>query len=232
MENKLEDRWELCKKVGRRIVDQTRIFLARLGNLCKRARDDGGLAYWQTKQIDAFAKLGQKVFELLPTHKENIFEQDEIKQLVKEVEDCVSHIQRIKDEIDLQKRKMDRLAILGVAKKGLKSKDPKSRRAAIRMLEKVDDKGVIPLLMDALGDPDEQIRSRAADLLHRLVDSLKLGATKSSQPEVKEEVRKAQSGETLQKQAGSDNSKAKGKRRTVKRTESEGPEGRIAPEKA
>lgn len=142
----------------------------KLGNLCSRVRTDSKLAYWETKQKEAFGKFGQEIFGLIETNVPAVFEEQKVKELLEEIRSCEKEIQSIKDEMAAQKQKIEIAMTMKRAESDLKSQDPRIRRVAIRILERIGNKDVLPHLTNALNDPDKEVRTRAAEVIHKLVN--------------------------------------------------------------
>lgn len=164
---------EVVKKCAVSTVDATKRFCAKVGNLFKRVSTDGQLAAWTEKQKDVFLQLGEQVFLGYQQRIENLLEQENIKNLLEQASECEKHKSEIKEAIVEQKRKMDEIVIFKRAKENLESQDPRMRRVAIRVFERLGDRKAIPLLTKALEDPDEEVRKHAREVLHKLINSAK-----------------------------------------------------------
>ena len=163
----------LIKKCVDSTANATGRMCARLGNLCKSISTDGQLAAWDEKQKEVYLQLGEEIFRGIREKPENLLEQENVKNLLERAGENESHIQEIKEATALQKHKMDGIAIFKQAKDNLQSKDPRMRRVAIRLFERLGDKKAIPLLTGALEDPDSEVRERAARVLHGFVGTAK-----------------------------------------------------------
>lgn len=151
---------------------------SKVDNFCKRIGYGGKVAGWESKQKEVFMKIGEKIFdekELKHTaSSSDILEEKEIKELLKNARIYEEEIQKLKDEIALQKQKMDTLAIIKRAEEDIERDDPRIRRVAVRVLERIGTRDVIPLITKALADPDSEVRQRAAEVMHRLADKFKV----------------------------------------------------------
>lgn len=164
---------EAVKRCAEATADATKRLCAKIGNLFKRVSTDGQLAAWTEKQKDIFLQLGEQVFLGYQQKIENLLEQENIKRLLEQASECEKRKSEIKEAIAEQKRKMDEIEIFKRAEENLKSQDPRMRRVAIRVLERLSDKKAIPLLTKALEDPDPEVKERAAEVLHKLINSMK-----------------------------------------------------------
>lgn len=145
-------------------------------NFCKRIRYGSKTAAFESKQKDVFTRIGEKVFvekELKKEEDSNILEDIEMKEFLEKASSHEKEIQKIKDELAIQKQKMDTIAVIKRAKEDLENKDARIRRVAIRVLERVGTKEVIPYLSNVLNDPDSEVRERASDVMHKLVEKFK-----------------------------------------------------------
>lgn len=144
---------------------------ARFGNLFTRIKEDSRLAVLETKQKDSLQELGKEVFSLFKDQEERVFENDKVKEFLSQVQNYENEIQKVKDEIAVQKQKMEERAIIERVKKELKSDNPRTRKVAIRILERIGNKEeILELLSHNLNDPDPEVRVRVAELVHKLVN--------------------------------------------------------------
>jgi HEAT repeat protein len=173
----------LIKKCVDSTANATIRMCARLGNLCKSISTDGQLAAWDEKQKDVYLRLGEEIFRGIKEKPESLLEQENVKNLLEQAGENESHIQEIKEATALQKHKMDGIAIFKQAKDNLQSKDPRMRRVAIRLFDRLGDKKAIPLLTKALEDPDSEVRERAARVLHKFADIAQASGTNESREE-------------------------------------------------
>lgn len=153
-----------CKATGQ-VLNNARL---KLGNLYSRVKTDSKFAFWETKQKESFQKLGQEIFKSIESEEPDALENKTVKDLFEETRNCEKEIQKIKDEMAVQRQKIDLVITLERAETDLKNKDPRIRRVAIRVLERVGAKEAIPYLSKALNDPDPEVRSRAAEVMSRL----------------------------------------------------------------
>ncbi|MCB4791427.1 MAG: HEAT repeat domain-containing protein [Elusimicrobia bacterium] len=143
----------------------------KLGNLCKVVKNSGGLAHWEEKEKEALLKLGTEVWK---SHEEKtlkpLFENSSIKPIVKEINNCEQEIQEGREEIEEQKKRMDELAVFNHARSNLGSKNPRVRKVALRVLGKLGKKEAIPYISRLTNDPDSEVRQKAIEVLHELID--------------------------------------------------------------
>ena len=156
-----------CKATGQ-ILQEVSL---KIGNLCSRVKTDSHFAYWENKQKETFHKFGQEIFRLTESGETNVLESKNIKELLEEARNCEKEMQKIKDEMAVQRQKMELAITLKRAETDLKSTDPRIRRVAIRVLERVGVKEAIPYLTGALNDPDMEVRTRASDVMHKLINA-------------------------------------------------------------
>ena len=158
-----------CKATGQALHEVT----LKIGNLCSHLKTNSHFAYWETKQKEAFHKFGQEIFNLIVSEKPDVLEDKKVKELFEEAQNCEKEMQKIKDEMAIQRQKMEIAITLKRAEADLKSDDPRIRRVAIRVLERIGVKEAIPYLTVALNDADLEVRTRASEVMHKLVNSVK-----------------------------------------------------------
>lgn len=162
-----------CISVAKSASEAVQEVTLKFGNLCSRVKTDSQFAYWETKQKEVFGKLGQEIFTLVQSNVAVNFEEPKLKELLEDIRKYETEIQRIKDEMAAQRQKMELAISLKRAESDLKSKDPRTRRVAIRILERIGSKEGIPYLTAALNDSDQEVRTRAAEVMHKLVNNVK-----------------------------------------------------------
>jgi len=156
---------------------------AKMGNLRKRVKDESRLASCDEKQKTVFAELGREVFYGNDDKKNNAIELEQVKKLLKEAKDYEKQKQEIMDEISIQKRKMDEIVIFRKAILNLENSDPRIRRVAIRVLDRLGSREAVSYLTRALEDTDPEVRHRAREVLHKLLEDIKDGEKKKLQKE-------------------------------------------------
>jgi len=145
---------------------RTATLCRKVSSICKPAT-----ARIEEKRRDVFARLGAETWNLYQAKVfKSVFQQEKVKKLVEEIEQYEEEIQKEKEAIVAQKKTEWHRALLRKARTDLKSKDAKTREATIRALDKLGDRAAIPYLDRVLNDPDAQVRRRAVDALHKLVD--------------------------------------------------------------
>mgnify|MGYP001558279115 CR=1 FL=1 len=146
--------------------------VTKTDNFFKRIGYGGNLACWESKQKDVFMKLGEKLFNEKKSNQDkssgNIIKGEEVEGLLEKAKTCENEIQNIKDKIAIQSKKMDDIAIIKRAKKDMENKDARVRKVALRILERVGTKEVIPIISWALSDPDSEVKQRAVEIIARL----------------------------------------------------------------
>jgi len=164
---------ELTKKGAETIFFSIKRLSAKLGNLRKRVSAESRFASYDEKQKVVLSELGGEVFYGLEDNKKDLLGHEPVKDLLKEARQYETSKREIKEEINLQKRRMDELAIFRRATLDLESDDPRIRRVAIRVLKRLDNKNAIPYLMKCLEDPDPEVRKKAQEALHSSLNSIK-----------------------------------------------------------
>ena len=180
-----------CKATGQ-ILQEVSL---KIGNLCSRVKTDSHFAYWETKQKEVFQKFGHEIFNLILSEEATVLENKKVKELLEEARNCEKELQKIKDEMALQREKMEIAITLKRAEVDLKSNDPRIRRVAIRVLERLGVKEAIPYLTKALNDTDVEVRTRASEVMHKLVNSAgqdiqNAGQAQESKPETSQPEQK------------------------------------------
>lgn len=163
------------------ICDSTKNLCSKLGHLFSRVRKDSRLAVLEVRQKDVFQKIGQEVFSLLDSGKKDILENESAKDLLKEAGNYEKEMQKVKDEISLRMQKMEEREIFNRAKTELRDPDPRKRRIAIRILERIGTTEVLPILSECLRDSDNEVKSRAAITIEKIVGNLKKKAAVSKE---------------------------------------------------
>jgi len=178
-----------CKATGQVLHEVS----LKIGNLCSRVKTDSHFAYWESKQKEVFHKLGKELFILKESEKTDILEDKKVKELIEEAHSHEKEMQKIKDEMALQRQKMELAITLKRAEEDLKSTDPRIRRVAIRVLERIGAKEAIPYLTKALNDPDMEVRTRASEVMHKLINTVEQAVQNEDKTEqVKPETTESQ----------------------------------------
>jgi len=164
---------ELIKKGTDSIAFSAKRLGAKLGNLRKRISAESRFASYDEKQKVVLFELGGEVFYGVEDDKKDMFSHEHIKDLLKEARDYEIRKQEIKEEINLQKRRMDERVIFRRATFDLEDDDPRVRRVAIRVLKRLDNRTAIPYLMKCLEDSDPEVRKMAQNALHFLLKKVK-----------------------------------------------------------
>lgn len=159
----------------------------KISNLCKK---QASTAY--TKKNEAIAKLGAEVWALYQDKVfKSIFQQDNVKKLIEELEVYEKEVREIEEKILAEKKEKERREKLRKAVSDIRSDDPRVKRSAIRVMEKIGGKEAIPYLNEVLDDPVSEVRESAARVLHKLVndvarDTKTSGNVKENKPAEKE----------------------------------------------
>ena len=189
---------ETISTVAKSTYQMTKEVCTKLGNLFHHVRKDSQIAILETKQKEIFSKLGQEVFSSVESGVTNIVEDEKAKELLKSAGNCEKDIQKVKDEIELQQQKMEEIAILKRVKNELKSEDPRIRRVAIRVLERVENKEAVSILSQCLSDPDIEVKTRAADVMRKLVDKMEKSNVVPGISQGEEQKKQENAGQTSQ----------------------------------
>ena len=189
---------ETISTVAKSTYQMTKEVCAKLGNLFHHVRKDSQIAVLETKQKEIFSKLGQEVFSSVESGVTNIVEDEKAKELLKSAVNCEKEIQNVKDEIELQQQKMEEIAILKRVKNELQSEDPRIRRVAIRVLERVESKEAVSILSQCLSDPDIEVKTRAADVMRKLVDKMEKSNVVPGISQGEEQKKQENAGQTSQ----------------------------------
>ena len=156
------------RNASRSVAEETEVICAKFGNLFKRVKNDGQLAHWEMKQKDNFAKFGEEVFRLKESELNKMFEDQNVKKVVEQIRQDESQIQKIKDAMYVQKKRMEETLIFKRAVDELKSPEARLRRVALRVIERLGKREAIPYLVTLLEDPDQEVRQRAKEIIQKL----------------------------------------------------------------
>lgn len=154
--------------VVRTVADETTGICSRIGNLFKRVKGDSRLAHWEVKRKDDFAELGGEIYKLKGKNLESILEEEKVKKILEKVEEDQSEIQKIKDAITDQHKKMQRMVVYKHSMRQLQNPEPNVRRAALRVLERLNDRRAVPEVVALLSDPDAGVRAQARQVIHKI----------------------------------------------------------------
>lgn len=155
-------------KVTRSVGEETKVILAKVGNLFKRVKHDGHLAHWEMKQKDNFARFGEEIFRIKEAELDTMITDKDVKKIVEQIKEDQSHIQQIKDAMYAQKRHMEETLMFKRAVDELTSPESRMRRVALRVMERLGKKEAIPYLVKLLEDPDQEVRDRAREVIQKL----------------------------------------------------------------
>ncbi|MBI4669487.1 MAG: hypothetical protein HY747_09965, partial [Elusimicrobia bacterium] len=104
-----------CGKFCRRIRDSAAPEIearwARAGNLFKTVKSDTKLTHTEMKQKETFARLGAEIFRLKGPDLDNIFQEETIKEIVSQAKKDQSEIQKVKEEMQAQKKRMQEVVV-------------------------------------------------------------------------------------------------------------------------
>jgi len=152
-----------------------RVFF-KFGNVHALNKYERKIAEWQALQKEVYAQLGKAAYgekegkqgdEAAGTVEDNIRS-----ELTQKINYYDGEIQKVREEMARQKDKMDEFTIVKRAKSDLRSRNPKVRRVAVRVLEKVSNRAAIPVVSRALNDPDPEVREEAVAVMYKLVDKV------------------------------------------------------------
>lgn len=125
---------------------------------------------WQKKKWATFSKLGKLIFALVERKTKNIERRKDIKGFLRELRKCEAEIKWIKTQItEIEENSKEKIGYQE-AVVGLSSKEKDIRLAAVKFLEQLGGKGVIPILAKRLEDPDLRVRQEAVRVLHKIID--------------------------------------------------------------
>ena len=124
----------------------------------------------QQKRLAMFTKFGKAIFKLGRKKARNIWQREDIKTLLRELRKYEAEIEWIKIQInEIEERGKEqsgyREAILN-----LSSKEKAVQLAALKSLEQLGEKDVIPILTKKLKDPDLRVRRETVRVLHKIID--------------------------------------------------------------
>jgi len=183
---------KLGNKCSEKTAESCRNIRQKFRNLRKSAGYNKELAAWESRQKEVFLKIGEKIFKEKEYKQAEtpaqVIEGKEVKALLDKAKSCEKEIQKIKDEMALEKQKAETLLILRRAENDLKSEDPRIRRVAVRVLERVaslvSKSEILPLISKTLDDPDFEVKERAAEIMHKLADKVKVKEKMSAKAEI------------------------------------------------
>lgn len=160
------------KKICSEMAESPVSICKKLNNLYRTIKGKGSIASREEKEKDIFEELGEVTWGMYrnkcATH---IFENDRVMKILKDIENLDEEIKKRKTEMALQKEKMDAWVILRRAKINLESNNPKIRKVAILVLNKLSDNESIPHLNRMLDDPDMKIRKKAVEVMHNIINA-------------------------------------------------------------
>lgn len=134
----------------------------------KRLKSD--LKKWEKKRWATFTKMGEMIFKLVGKKAKNIWQRKDIKGFVRELKKCEAEIGWIKAQITEIKKSSEEQISYYETILNLSSKEKDVRLGAVKSLEQLGDKDVIPILTKKLKDPDLQVRQETIRVLHKIID--------------------------------------------------------------
>lgn len=141
---------------------------ARIDSFFGRIKGDGRLAKMEIERKEDFAKLGGEVFRLKGREIEGLVPGEKVKEIVAKLSLDEARISEIRDQMRSRQKKMQELVVYKHAMLHLKAADPKVRRAALRVLEKLQMKECMPEVVVLLEDKDAEVRIQAQGLIQKL----------------------------------------------------------------
>jgi len=134
----------------------------------KKSRSD--IKKWEKKKWATFTKLGELIFELGERKTKNVEQRKDTKSLVSELRKFDAEIRWIRAQItEIEENCKEKIGYQE-AVVGLSSKEKDIRLAAVKSLEQLGGKGVIPILAKRLEDPDSRVRQETVRVLQKIID--------------------------------------------------------------
>ena len=126
----------------------------------------------ERKRLALFTNFGKAIFKLVRSRPGKIWQRKDIKGFLRELRRCEAEMEWVKAQIsEIEERGKEqydyREAILS-----LNSKEKEVRLAAVKSLEFLGEKDVIPILSRKLEDSDLRVRRETARILHKIIDRI------------------------------------------------------------
>lgn len=153
---------------ARTVTDEARMMWLRLGNLVKSIKTNSQLAHWELKRKDDFAKLGEELFRRKESELERLVPDEDFKAVLQRVRKAQDRIRGIEDDRQAQNKRMREMTVFRHAAAQLRSPEPRIRRAALRVLEKLNRSEALPHIASLLKDPDDEVRARAREAINKI----------------------------------------------------------------
>jgi len=134
----------------------------------KRLKSD--LKKWEKKRLAIYPKMGKVVFKLVEGKTKNIRQRRDIKGFLHELRKCEAEIGKIKAKITQAEKSSKEQTDYRAAVLNLSAKEKDVRLLAVKSLEHLGDKDIIPILTKRLEDPDLSVRQETAKVLHKLIE--------------------------------------------------------------
>jgi hypothetical protein len=154
--------------VARSLTDELRLMWLRAENLMASIRNDSQLAHWEMKRRDDFARLGEELFERRKEELEAMYRDDDYQEIIGSLCDNEKRIGRIRDDRTARFKRMREATVFRHALAQLRSPEPRIRRAAMRIIEKIGRPEASAAVARLLQDPDTEVRVRAREALLKL----------------------------------------------------------------
>ena len=158
-------------KAAKAVAAEAHMLWMRFGNLFKAIKTDSQLAHWEMKRKDDFAKLGEEIFRHKEPEIEHLIPDEDFQAIVSRVREDQDRIRSIEGEKSAQHRRMREMSVFKHATAQLDSSDPRMRRAALRVLERMGRTDAIPHISRLLHDLDDEVRARARAVIQKLSHS-------------------------------------------------------------
>lgn len=152
----------------RRVSDGAAGVCARVDNFFGRIKGDSRLAKMEMERREDFARLGGEIFRLKGREIEGIVPGEKVKEIVAKLSLDEVRIGEIRDQMRSQQKKMQEMAVFKHAMLHLRASDPRVRRAALRVLEKLQMKECMSEVVALLEDSDAEVRIQAQGLIQKL----------------------------------------------------------------
>ncbi len=192
----------LFRGAFRCVSDGTAGVCARIDSFFGRIKGDSRLARIEVTQKENFAKLGGELFRLKGREIEGLVPGEKVKEIIAKLSLDEARIGEIKNQMRTQQKKMQEMVVYKHAMLHLRVSDPRVRRAALRVLEKLEMRECVSEVVALLEDADAEVRIQAQGLIQKLTrlssDSEEAGQsrTDSKQRSRDEEKESARSKET------------------------------------
>jgi len=134
----------------------------------KRLKND--LKKWEKKRLAIYPKMGEVIFKLVEGKAKNIEQKKDVKGFLHELRECEAEIRKIKAEITQAEKSSKEQIDYRTAVLNLSAKEKDVRLLAVKSLEHLGDKDIIPILTKRLEDPDLRVRQETARVLHKIIE--------------------------------------------------------------